>query len=396
MSEGIAAKSHPVEWAATPALITNGYLVETQPLTATLAREWHGLEIQSATVTVFQSSAWCRAWLKASAKAGFTEETRILIVRRGGRPVLLWPLAVRRAGPCRVLHALGEPATQYCDALVAREEHCGRLLDAAWSAIRSWRDIDLIEMRRVRTNATIAALPALAKVKAACATTAPFVDIRLAAGGDAHRSSRTRNALKRHRRKLAEHGEVSFEIVQDIEAKIRVVDEAVAFKRRWMIERGLWSDGYAHVAADEFTRTLAEEPGFRVSRLTVRGETAAVEAGYVMGGAYWSLTQSYDSRFAEHAPGRLLTWQFMEYCAASDVHMLDFLAPAHQYKREWSTGEVAVCDYLIPLTIKGSLLAAALGRARPALKHLYRRMPASVRFYAIRLAGARQRPVQSY
>jgi hypothetical protein len=55
-----------------------------------------------------------------------------------------------------------------------------------------------------------------------------------------------------------------------------------------------------------------------------------------------------------------------------------------------------VCDYLIPLTIKGSLLAAALGRARPALKHLYRRMPASVRFYAIRLAGARQRPVQSY
>jgi CelD/BcsL family acetyltransferase involved in cellulose biosynthesis len=383
-------------WTATPDLVTNGCLVEAQPLTAALASEWQELESRSPNATVFQSSAWCSAWLRASGKVGCTEETRILIVRRGGRPALLWPLAVRRAGPCRVLHALGEPATQYCDALIATGEQRGWLLDAAWSAIRSWRDIDLVEMRRVRTDAAVAALPALANVKATGATTAPFVDIRLAAGGDAHRSSRTRNALKRHRRKLAEHGEVAFEIVQDPNAKIRVVDEAVAFKRRWMIERGLWSDGYSHAAADEFTRALAQQPDFRVSRLTVRGATAAVEAGYVMGGGYWSLTQSYDSRFAEHAPGRLLTWQFMEHCAAANIHMLDFLAPAYKYKREWSTGEIAVADYLVPLTIKGSLLAATLSCARPALKHLYRHMPASLRLHAMRLAGKRQHLIQMY
>jgi len=396
MSERIAAKSHRMEWTAPPDLLTNGCLVETQPYTTALAREWLEIESRSPNATVFQSSAWCGAWLRATAKAGLVEETRIVIVRRGSQPVLLWPLAVRRAGLCRVLHALGEPATQYCDTLIATGEHRGWLLDAAWSAILSWRDIDLVELRRVRSDAAIATLPALASAEATCRTTAPFVDIRLAAGGDAHRSSRTRNALKRHRRKLAEHGEVAFEIVQDPEAKVRVVDEAVVFKRRWMVERGLWSDGYAHAAADQFTLTLAQQPGFCVSRLTVGGETAAVEAGYVMNGTYWSLTQSYDSRFAEHAPGRLLTWQFMDHCAASNIHMLDFLAPAHQYKREWSTGEIAVSDYLVPLTIKGSLLAATLGCARPALKRLYRSMPASLRSYAMRLASGRRHPIQQY
>jgi CelD/BcsL family acetyltransferase involved in cellulose biosynthesis len=388
MSEWVARQSYPVKRPTAPDMLTNSCLVEARPFAVPLAREWSELESRVANATVFQSCAWCSAWLQASANVGLVEETRLLTVKRNGRLALLWPLAVRWAGPCRVLHALGEPATQYCDALIAADEDRNQLLQIAWSAIRSWHDIDLLEMRRVRADAAISALPALTGAAAANATAAPFVDMKLA-GGDTHRSSRTRNALKRHRRKLAEHGHVAFEVVDDVAAKIRVVDEAVAFKRIWMIERGLWSDGYAHAAANEFTRPLAQQPGFCVSRLTVGGATAAVEAGYVMGNTYWSLTQSYDPRFSDHAPGRLLTWKFMEHCANTGIQTLDFLAPAHSYKREWSTGEVAVADQLVPLTPKGSLLAAALRCARPALKRFYRQLPASLRLYAMRWAGGR-------
>jgi CelD/BcsL family acetyltransferase involved in cellulose biosynthesis len=389
MSESVARQSYPVKRpAASEVLLSNGCLVEARPFAVPFACEWEELESRIPNATVFQSRAWCGAWLQASANVGHTEETRLLTVKHGGQLAMLWPLAVRRAGPCRVLHALGEPATQYCDALIAADQDRSQLLQAAWSAIRSWHDIDLVEMRRVRADAAIAALPVLADSAATNTTAAPFVDMRLA-GGDSHRSSRTRNALRRHRRKLAEHGDVAFEVVEDAAAKIHVVDEAVAFKRLWMVKRGLWSHGYAHAAADEFTRPLARQPGFRVARLTVGGVTAAVEAGYVMGDTYWSLTQSYDPRFSDHAPGRLLTWQFMEHCADTGIHTLDFLAPAHSYKREWATGEVAVADHLVPLTSKGSLLAATLRCARPALKRLYKQMPASLRLYAMRLAGGR-------
>jgi CelD/BcsL family acetyltransferase involved in cellulose biosynthesis len=374
--------------AAAPDVITNDCRVDAHRSVDRLAGAWEDLEQRARGVTVFQSRAWCSAWLEATAQVGLAQEARILTLWSGDRIVLLWPLAVRRAGPCRVLHALGEPATQYCDALIAADADRDQLLAMAWSAVRSWCDIDLVELRRVRADAAIVALPALVHAASVNATAAPFVDLQIA-GAAAHRSSRTRNALRRHRKKLAEHGDVAFELVEAAEAKIRVVDEAVAFKRRWMAERGLWSDGYAHAAADAFTRPLAQRPGFCVARLTVGDATVAVEAGHVIGATYWSLTQSYDPRFASHAPGRLLTWQFIEYCVGAGIRTLDFLAPAHDYKREWSTGEVAVSDYLAPLTLKGSLLAAALGPARPALKRVYAHLPAPLRRYATQFASGR-------
>jgi CelD/BcsL family acetyltransferase involved in cellulose biosynthesis len=383
-----AGELRPDQEAVASHMVGDGCLVDAQSSIAPLAGEWDQLERNSPKATVFQSRAWCQAWLEATAEVGLIEEVRLLTMRRDGRLVLLWPLAIRRAGPCRVLHAMGEPATQYCDLLIAADQDSRRLLAAAWSAIRGWGDIDLMEMRRVRADAAIAALPALAGATKANTTAAPFVDLRIAAAA-AHRSSRTRNALRRHQRKLAEHGDVAFEFVKEPQAKIRVVDEAVVFKRHWMMERGLWSDGYAHAAADQFTRALAPQPAFWVSRMTVGGATAAVEAGYVMGATYWSLTQSYDPRFAGHAPGRLMMWQFIDHCVSAGIHTLDFLAPAHEYKRHWSTGEIMVADHLLPLTLKGSLLAAALGPARPILKGLYGRLPALVRPYAARLVGGR-------
>jgi CelD/BcsL family acetyltransferase involved in cellulose biosynthesis len=375
--------------AAASCLAADEWRSEVYQSVDQIASEWKNLEQRARRISVFQSQAWCGAWLEAIHQVGLEEEARVLTLRVRGRLVLLWPLTIRQVGPCRVLHALGEPATQYCDALIAADADRNAALAMAWSTIRTWRDVDLVEMRRVRSDAAIATLPPFTSAAFVHATAAPFVDLQIA-GAAAHRSSRTRNALRRHRKKLAEHGEVSFELVEGTDAKIRVVEEAVGFKRRWMAERALWSDGYAHAAADAFTRPLAQYPNFRVARLALNKETIAVEAGYVLNCTYWSLTQSYDPRFARYAPGRLLTWQFIEHCVADGIRTLDFLAPAHDYKREWSTEEVAVADYLVPLTLKGSLLAAALGAARPALKRVYARLPAPLRDYIARTARGRR------
>jgi CelD/BcsL family acetyltransferase involved in cellulose biosynthesis len=351
-----------------------------------LESEWLALERRAPNATVFQSLAWCRAWMEASDQAGASQDIRLVTVWSGGRIALFWPLAVRRLGPCKILHALAEPATQYCDALVDPAGDRDRLIEAAWALIRSWADIDLVELRRVRDDAAIASLPVIAGGRSAAANpdAAPFVDIRVA-GGAAHRSSRTRNALRRHQRKLAEHGPVAFEAIRDPDNKARVVSEAITFKRRWMKERGLWSAGYFHAAADEFTHLLSRRDEFTVFRLTVGGTTAAVEAGFVMGDRYWSLMQSYDGRFASHAPGRLLMWHFIDHCSQVGIDWLDFLAPAHAHKRDWSTSEMPVRDYLIALTVKGSVLPRALKMGRPTLRRLYGLLPAAAQRGAARI-----------
>jgi CelD/BcsL family acetyltransferase involved in cellulose biosynthesis len=363
---------------------------EVQASVLGLGRDWEALERDAANATVFQSLTWCGAWLEAAARAGLAEELRLVTVRAGGRVALLWPLAVRRTATCRVLHALAEPATQYCDALVAGDDSDkARLLDAAWALIKSWKDIDLVELRRVRDDAAIASLPVIAAGRGIIdnLVAAPFVDIRLATGAG-HRSSKTRNALRRHERKLAEHGPVRFEVIEEHDNKIKIMSEAIAFKRRWMEARGLWSSGYAHGASNAFTSPLARSEQFLVARLAVGDTTAAVEAGFVIGDRYWSLTQSYNERFACHAPGRLLMWHFIDHCATRGIDWLDFLAPAHGYKRDWATGEMPVRDHLIPLSTKGLVWARALKFGRPALKRVFGVLPATMQRCVKKLLAA--------
>jgi CelD/BcsL family acetyltransferase involved in cellulose biosynthesis len=120
---------------------------------------------------------------------------------------------------------------------------------------------------------------------------------------------------------------------------------------------------------------MARSDCFLVARLVVGDTTAAVEAGFVVGSRYWSLIQSYSERFACHAPGRLLMWHFIDHCATRGIGLLDFLAPAHGYKKDWSTGEMPVRDHLIPLNIKGFILAHALKSGRPVLKRLFGILP---------------------
>ncbi|HEU5019216.1 MAG TPA: GNAT family N-acetyltransferase [Pseudolabrys sp.] len=352
---------------------------------AGLEQDWCALEQSVPDAAVFQCWAWCKAWLDASASVGLAENVRIVLVRHRGRLGLLWPLAVRRTCSSHILHALAEPATQYCGALVDPEQDAGKLFTAAWTLIRSWKDIDLVELRRVRQDSPLQALPPIAANKSITFNNdaAPFIDTSLASAC-AHRSSRTRNALRRHRRKLEAHGPLTFEVLDAPILKLHALKEALTLKRKWLQERGKWSGGYAHPAADAFSSPLTSCREYVVARLRVGEATAAVEAGFVTHGRYWSLTQSYDSRFASHAPGRLLMDYFIDHCARTGIGTIDLLAPAHPHKRQWSTGEVAVRDHHLPLSVKGHLVAAFLRRGRPGLKNFARFLPAPARLRVLR------------
>jgi CelD/BcsL family acetyltransferase involved in cellulose biosynthesis len=352
--------------------------------------EWLALQQRTPNSTLFQSLAWCRAWIESMAQAGISEEVRLVTVRSSGRIALLWPLAVRRLGPCRILHALAEPATQYCDALVDHTDDRSVLVAAAWDLIRSWNDIDILELRRVRDDASIMSLPIIAQGRSLTTNLAgaPFIDNGPTAYGLAtQRTTRTRNALWRHQRKLAEHGTVAFEVVEDPADKTRTLAEGVEFKRQWIEQRGLWSDGYSHPGAALFSEALARRKEFMVTRLTVGGDTAAVEAGFVIGTRYWSLMQSYDARLASHGPGRLLLWHFILRSPQVGINQLDFLAPSYAHKREWSNGEMPVRDHLIALTMRGSIMIEVLLRGRPTVKRLYGLLPLSVRRHVLGLVG---------
>lgn len=333
-----------------------------------LREDWLGLEAR-ASATLFQSHAWCSAWAQAGRDANCPEDPRIVTVWSAGRLVLLWPLAVRRLGPFRVLQGFAHPATQYCDALIEEGPHQGRWLELAWDSIRSMRGIDAVRITGIRADSAVA--PLLGTRRHAHVTrtdAAPFTDFRASAGGVRRRSGRTRNALLRHLRHLSDHGEVAFEVIADGQERVAAMREMLDLKHAWLVRTAQVSAGYMHPANAAFLKALASQDDFFMARLKVGTRTAAVEGGVLREGRYWSLVQSYDGRFAPHGPGRLVFWHILERAAALRIEVFDFLAPATRHKTEWANGAMPVHDVVVPLRLPGWLVLAYVRRVRPLLK----------------------------
>lgn len=345
-----------------------------------LLEPWRDLMRRSPNATFFQSPEWCEAWVAAAQAGGTPETPRIATIWRGRTLVLLWPLAVRRLAVFRILHQLGEPATQYGDVLIDKREDCCALLGMAWEMVLSWHEIDTIELRRVRESTVLANHLARHRVSGTRAS-APMLDFRIleASSADRQRTSRTRQALRRHQRQLGEHGPVTFELVRRPEEQSLLLDHAFALKRVWQQQKGAVSAGYAHGASHDCLRQLSAQGFLLVAYLRAGDEIAAVEIGALDQRRYWSLVQSYDLRFAKHAPGRLLFWHLLERCPELSIDIFDFLAPAHQHKLEWANTEVAIDDYLIPVSTRGHLATAYLARIKPVLRECYLRLPPALR-----------------
>lgn len=374
----VAAPLRPVAAGFEPQSLR----LETHDGVVALYRSWRELEQRSADGSVFQSADWCRAWIEAARAVGAVEAPRILTLWRGSRLVLLWPLAVRRLSVFRILHALAEPATQYGDLLIDPDEDRAALVEIAWRAVRSWRDIDVIELRRVPDGSSLANLRELAAHAVdSSQDRAPLVDFRMldADRADRQRTSRTRNALRRHERLLAELGPVGFEILEEPQEQCAAINEAFALKRKWQQEKSVVSAGYAHRASETCLERLAREERLFVARLYVGEQTAALEIGALRQRRYWSLVQSYDLRFARHAPGRLLFWHLLGRCPEIGIDVFDFLAPASRHKLEWSNTDIGIRDYLVPASARGGVALSYLSIVKPRLRGIYRQLPSRLR-----------------
>lgn len=338
---------------------------------AELEGPWTELERQAGG-TVFQSHAWCRAWATSNLLARRQEPLRIVTIWKGRELVFLWPLMLRRMHSFRVLCSLGDPATQTSDALVAPGHADTDLLDMAVEEIRRSGVADAVMLKGVRSDAALATpLAERFATGVTRAAEAPFVAFG-AQGQDnpRKRSGRTRNGLQRHMRNLAEHGPVTFTVLRDAESRVGAVCTLLKLKEAWLERTGKVSAGYGHPANRMFLEQLAAEPDFFGLRLDVGGETAALEAGILRNGYYWSLMQSYDTRFAAHGPGRLLFWHLIENAEEHAITVLDFLAPATRHKDEWATGRVETRDYVIPLNLYGRMLIPYFRSIRPRVKQL--------------------------
>lgn len=348
---------------------------------ASLRDAWIALRARVPSTSFYQSYEWCHAWVEACARAGRPVDVRIVTVWENDRLVLLWPLSLRRLGPIGILHALAEPATQYCDVLMEPSVHATRWINYAYREIQAMPGVDAVHLHQVRGDARLETVKrALPDLQTLSREGAPF--LRLSKNAKTRRSGRSVNALKRHMKHLAKLGPVTVEAVPGPQQRL-VVAEALKLKAQWLESRGASSSGYQHPGNHATIMKMAEEGRFIVMRLNVGDQMAAVEIGILENGHYLSLIQTYRQCFAAHAPGRLLLWRMLETCER--ISTFDFLPPSRPHKTEWTEEVMPVTSYVVALNLKGRIGVSYFQTYRKRLRRTFDRLPCGIRGWLSRI-----------
>jgi CelD/BcsL family acetyltransferase involved in cellulose biosynthesis len=329
---------------------------------------------------------WCNHYLD-EADAQSTLSLAIVTAWRGDRIALVLPLAVIRAAGLKQLVWMGEPVSQYGDALVEDGPGALPLLTEAWQYAIDQIQPDVANLRKVRDDAAIAPLLAeLPHIKTQ-ELAAPYLDIGSAPDFDAYQerySPRSRRNRRRLGRRFAERGKVQFERPGNGARARELALAAIDLKRDWLKDRGLVSTALFDPRMADFFADVAEGASHpadcQVSALMTDDTPAAIEITLSSKDHIAMHVIVFNLAFEKAGAGVLLLEETIANAFGNGCRSFDLLSPADGYKVDWADAAVGVGDYAVPLSYKGSLYARVyLGLVRPGLKRALEAMPRSLR-----------------
>ena len=151
-----------------------------------------------------------------------------------------------------------------------------------------------------------------------------------------------RQNLRRRRRRLAEQGEVRYQLVDGKDAG--ALDTALA--DLFEIEAGGWKgkDGTAIAQRPELVgfytqiaRDAAKRGALALGRLTLAGRPIAAHLSIVHGKRHSLIKIGYDESLHEHSPGQQMVAEAIRDSCARGLVEFDFLGPCMQWKLDWES-----------------------------------------------------------
>lgn len=344
-----------------------------------LRAEWMDLfEVAGRPHQVFQSFEWLAIWARLYLDRG----TRLAVVtgRVDGRLVLAWPLVIRQICGLHVLEGMGVPFAQYADALVAPDLDPAAA-DAALDHVMRL-PVDVVALRRVRDDAALIPLLRRRAMVPSNLQASPIVDFAAipdVAAFEAGFPGKIRSSRRRRRRRLEERGPTRFVRHAAAPETAVLVETAFGFKRDWARRAGVTSPAlrdprFAQVFL-EACHAGADAPDLRVSVLRCGDEIAGVELSVACKGMLCGHVLAPNPAFAEFGVGGVLAELTITSAIEQGYAQFDLLAPADDYKLEWTETTIGVADYVVARTLAGRAYRRLwLGWGRETAKRLAARL----------------------
>jgi CelD/BcsL family acetyltransferase involved in cellulose biosynthesis len=383
-----AARAAEATIAAVPhgghlSLVTSAAALEL------LGEKWRELQKEAAPHQVFQSFEWCASWARSYAKPEYGIEPCVVTGYEDRKLVFVWPLMKVRAGPLTVLRWLSDPFGQYGDIVIARKADARAWMAGAMDLLTRLKGIDVIRLRHVRNDAAAFGFLNDRFRESGDTDTAPFLDLTAYPDEKAYEQRYTKEQRRRRKkiRKALEHfGPVQFELLEPGPAMDKSIAEAIASKRSWLKERGLYSKPLICPLLDGFLRELSQIKGdgarLVASRLTAGARTISWEIGMRFASTHFGFITAHDTSLTDASPARLHMDLSQRQAIKDGMRRFDLMVPGDPHKESWSNGQMAVREFYVPLSLAGSTYAFAYLRLlRPVMQWLYVAAPRPIRSY---------------
>jgi CelD/BcsL family acetyltransferase involved in cellulose biosynthesis len=335
--------------------------------------EWEELA-ERTEAPPFLRPGWIAAWLGAFGGDGGALET--IEVRRGEQLAAVLPM-VRRGGRLR------SPTNWHTPMFAplgvdreARREAVGLAFERSSAVV----DLNLLdggeeELESIASVARSAGRPTVARSVAH----SPY--IRLDAGAEEYERGLSRNrrkALRRHRRRLEERGEVRFEVHDGSTGLDELLAEVFAVEAAgWKGRRGTAMRSQSATASfyTEVAHWAAERGWLRLALLRLDGRPIACDFAIEHGGAWYTLKAGYDEEFRSFGPGAQLLFDEVVHCCESPgVSRIELLGQEDPFKASWtsrSTPRTRIRAFeRSPAGLCHWAAAASVERARPLLRRV--------------------------
>ena len=213
-----------------------------------------------------------------------------------------------------------------------------------------------------------------------------FLDFRpFGSFGDYLKSLRakTRKNLRNARNRLEREHRISHDIVTTPSDLSSIMTEAFEGRLIWMHEHAKTAPAFRdatfrQLIVDLPTSGLADQLiGFR---LRTEDETISVQWGFIHQKRYYAYISARNPAFDGFSAGRIHLGMVLEACWERDIDIVELMAPASDYKLNWTKSLRQIDDFGLALTPGGYLYLEVWRRhGRSAAKRLYHALPDSLR-----------------
>ena len=332
------------------------------------------LDLESRTKPyIFQRYRWLYHWQETIGKESPRTESRIVQLEDSDGAQVILPFGIQLRHGVRLLSFLGGNQNDYnCPVFTSKGEAMFQDPDFWEEIFSKLPDFDLLYINNIPEE--IATNSMFTCYKENLLESNYSYSAELPSSWEEYQKKLTTKIKadsRRSRKRLAEKGELRFEILEPDNEKLSKVLEAFIEQKRNRYQTSGAYDLLAYEAVRGFYSDMPSELGqgakIQLSALFLDNLVLATHWGVADQLNFYYLMPTFATEWKRYSPGRLLLEHLLKWSIEQGFKVFDFTVGGEEYKKEWCNQEMKLLEVLHARTLKGYLYLNAL-MARRALK----------------------------